>query len=139
MDPDSGIPSSPLVVEGANLFLAKEARTALFEKAGVIIVKDSSANKCGVITSSYEICASMLLDEAEFLEIKDELVEDVLRRLRELARLEAELLFREYGNYPGALPEFSERISRAINRAKEAVSNELAGMERGDSTYTDLL
>merc|ERR1719482_1622512 len=139
LDAGTGAPSSPLIVEGANIFITPEARTKLFEEAGVIIVKDSSANKCGVITSSYEICASMLISESEFLGIKEELVEDVLKRLRELARLEAELLFREYANYPGALPEFSERISRAINKAKEAVSNELAGMERGDSTYTDLL
>ena len=55
------------------------------------IVKDSSANKCGVITSSYEICSSMLLDEAEFMAIKDELVADVLKKLRELAQLEAEV------------------------------------------------
>jgi len=102
-------------------------------------VKDSSANKCGVITSSYEICASMLLDESEFLAIKEELVEDVLTRLRELARLEAELLFREYSNYPGQLPEFSTRISHAINRGKEAIQQALAGMERGDDTYNTLL
>merc|ERR1719482_974861 len=89
-----GSPSSPLIVEGANIFLTPEARTKLFDEAGVVIVKDSSANKCGVITSSYEICSSMLLDESEFLEIKDELVEDVLARLRELARMEADLLFR---------------------------------------------
>jgi len=134
-----GSPSSPLIVEGANIFITPEARTSLFKEADVLIVKDSSANKCGVITSSYEICASMLLDEREFLEIKEELVEDVLKRLRELARLEAELLFREYANYPGALPEFSERISRAINRAKEAVRLALADMQRGDSTYIELL
>ena len=34
--------------------------------AGAIIMKDSSANKCGVICSSFEIMACMLLDEAEF-------------------------------------------------------------------------
>lgn len=56
-----GLASSPLVVEGANLFITPEARQALFSEAGVVIVKDSSANKCGVITSSYEILASMLL------------------------------------------------------------------------------
>merc|ERR1711878_72195 len=82
LDPATGKPSAPLIVEGANIFTTPEARQALFENAGVLIVKDSSANKCGVITSSYEICASMLLDESEFLNIKDELVEDVLRRLR---------------------------------------------------------
>jgi len=135
----TGQPSSPLIVEGANIFTTPEARQLLFEKAGVRIVKDSSANKCGVITSSFEICASMLLSEEEFLGIKDGVVEDVLKRLRELARLEAELMFREYQNYPGALPHFSERISKSINRAYEAIRKKLAEMRTGDATYKRLL
>jgi glutamate dehydrogenase len=139
LDTQTGAPSSPLIVEGANIFLTPDARSNLHEHAKVSIVKDSSANKCGVITSSYEICASMLLEESEFLEIKEELVQDVLVRLRELARLEAELMFREYNNYPGALPAFSERISQAINRAKSAIWDKLDGMQRGDSTYNELL
>ena len=49
-----------------------------FDEAGVVIVKDSSANKCGVITSSYEIMASMMLSAEEFMGIKDELVEFLL-------------------------------------------------------------
>jgi len=139
LDPVTGEPSSPLVVEGANIFITPEARQALHEHGRVRIVKDSSANKCGVITSSFEICASMLLEEREFLAIKAELVSDVLQRLRELARLEAELLFREYNNHAGSLPHVSERISRAINRAKEAIGASLAGMQRGDETYRLLM
>lgn len=61
-----GLPSSPLIVEGANLFITADARKALFDEAGIVIVKDSSANKCGVITSSYEICAAMLLSNEDF-------------------------------------------------------------------------
>jgi len=139
LDPATGEPSSPLVVEGANIYITPEARQALHEHGRVRIVKDSSANKCGVITSSFEICASMLLEEREFLAIKAELVSDVLQRLRELARLEAELLFREYNNHAGSLPHVSERISRAINRAKEAIGASLAGMQRGDETYRLLM
>merc|ERR1712039_1073638 len=134
-----GQPSSPLIVEGANIFTTPEARQLLFDKAGVRIVKDSSANKCGVITSSFEICASMLLSEEEFLAIKGEVVQDTLKRLRELAGLEAKLLFREYRNYPGALPHFSERISKSINRAYGAIRKELADVQMGDSTYVQLL
>merc|ERR1712060_194438 len=139
LDPSTGKPSSPLIVEGANIFTTPGARQLLFDKAGVRIVKDSSANKCGVITSSFEICASMLLSEEEFLAIKDEVVEDVLKRLRELARLEAELMFREYQNYPGALPHFSMRISKSINRAYAAIRKKLADMQIGDATYQKLL
>lgn len=110
----------------------------MFKEAGVRIVKDSSANKCGVITSSFEICASMLLEEREFLAIKEEVVADVLKQLRELARLEAELLFREYAHYPGALPYFSTRISHCINRTAIAIQTQLADMRLGDELYMEL-
>ena len=65
-----GNPSSPLIVEGANIFITNEAREMLYEKCGLPIVKDSSANKCGVITSSNEIAASMLLSKEEFIACK---------------------------------------------------------------------
>jgi len=139
LDPATGKPSSPLIVEGANIFTTPEARQLLFEKAGVLIVKDSSANKCGVITSSFEICASMLLSEDEFLAVKDDIVKDVLERLRQLARLEAEVMFREYQNYPGALPQFSERISQSINRAYDSIRAKLADVQMGDAMYKKLL
>merc|ERR1719201_2255165 len=47
--PDGNTPSSKVIVEGASLFLTADARLALFERCGLPIVKDSSANKCGVI------------------------------------------------------------------------------------------
>jgi len=96
-----GTPSSPLIVEGANIFITDEARQALWEDAGVVIVKDSSANKCGVLTSSYEICAAMMLSEEEFFDNKNAIVDEVLVKLRELARMEAVLLFREFKNHAG--------------------------------------
>lgn len=40
-----GKPSSPLIVEGANIFNTPEARENLYKHGGVVIVKDSSANK----------------------------------------------------------------------------------------------
>lgn len=50
------------------------ARAALHAETGIPIVKDSSANKCGVICSSFEINSSMLLSHDEFLAIKPALV-----------------------------------------------------------------
>jgi len=116
-----GIPSSPLIVEGANLFITAEARQALYDKAGVAIVKDSSANKCGVIASSYEICASMMLSEAEFSEHKEIIVNEVLTKLRNLARVEAKLLFREFSTSSDPLPRISEVISNTMNDTSRAV------------------
>jgi glutamate dehydrogenase len=56
--------------------VSTEARKKLSEH-GVIIIKESSANKGGVITSSYEILAGMLLNEAEFLSIRDLFISQV--------------------------------------------------------------
>jgi glutamate dehydrogenase len=136
---ENGKPTSSLIVEGANIFTTPEAREALFNQAGVTIVKDSSANKCGVITSSCEVQASMLLSKDEFMEVKKELVQDVVVNLRNLARLEAELLFREYSNYPGALPHFSERISNAINLVTDCITDALENVQPNDPLFQELL
>jgi len=116
-----GKPSSPVIVEGANIFITPEARTALSE-AGAIILKDSSANKCGVITSSFEIVACMLLSDEEFLAIKEVFVQQVLGRLRELARREAELLVRVHRHRPHVpLPATSVALSRVMIRTADAI------------------
>jgi glutamate dehydrogenase len=118
---EDGEPSARVIVEGANLFLTPEARTEL-SNAGALILKDSSANKCGVICSSFEIGACMLLDEAEFMEIKETFVEQVLDRLRQLARAEAELLTRLHEHHPHSpLPEMSIRISRIMSRVSDSL------------------
>jgi glutamate dehydrogenase len=123
---EDGNPTSPLIVEGANLFTTPAARAALFENAGVVIVKDSSANKCGVVCSSYEIITCMMASPEEFIEIKNELVADVVARLKDLARMEAQLMLKEYGNNSSiAPPVTSARISDAITRVHDAISAKL--------------
>lgn len=135
LGPD-GTPSSKLIIEGANLFLTPEARKRLGEK-GVLVVKDSSANKCGVICSSYEISASMILSEAEFLEVKPRFVAEVLDKLRLLAAREADLLFREAARAPDVgLPELSVRLSKVVNRAADAIEARLADLAPADVART---
>ena len=46
---EHNVPSSKLIVEGANIFITPEARQKLYETAKVAIVKDSSANKVSTI------------------------------------------------------------------------------------------
>ena len=139
-----GTPSSRLIVEGANLFLTPAARERLSEH-GVLIVKDSSANKCGVITSSFEICACMVLDEREFLAIKKEFVGQVLATLRELARAEALLLMQEGRRRTGtSLPMISTRLSQVANAAAAAIASAIpswpeADRERAKSLVVDHL
>ncbi len=118
---EDGKPSAKLIVEGANLFLTPKARKEL-SNAGTLILKDSSANKCGVICSSFEIGACMLLNEEEFMEIKETFVEQVLTRLRLLARAEAELLARLHQHHPHSpLPEMSIQISKIMGRVSDSI------------------
>ena len=106
----------------ANLFITPAARELLFKEGGTLIVKDSSANKCGVICSSYEILSSFLTTQSEFLENKEDIVEGVLTRLRDLARVEAKLLLREYAKDTSvSLPRASQRISDAIIRTHDTI------------------
>ncbi|MFG0330635.1 MAG: NAD-glutamate dehydrogenase domain-containing protein [Phycisphaerales bacterium] len=126
-----GEPSSRLIVEGANLFITPDARRKLFE-AGVLVIKDSSANKCGVICSSYEIMASLMISEEEFLEIKPQYVEQVLERLRAAAGLEAELLFEERRRRPNtSLVDLGIMLSREINRLTDAIERDYEKFESG--------
>ena len=92
-----------------------------------MIIKDSSANKCGVICSSYEIIASMLLDENEFISVKEIFVNEVLQKLRHLAKLEADAIFREARFRPDlSLPQVSAEISLAINKASDSIAETLS-------------
>lgn len=109
-----GKPSSKAIVEGANLYLTPVARREL-EKLGVIIIKDSSANKGGVICSSMEILAGLTMSEEDFLKNKNELMPQILSIIEEKARDEAELLLKardETGEY---LTDLSDQVSERIN------------------------
>ncbi len=110
-----GTPSSRAIVEGANSFITPEARTQL-QRRGVIIMRDASANKCGVISSSYEIIANLLLSEKEFLAEKERYVADVLEVLERRAEDEARLILRRRREQPGLLcTEISDALSTEIN------------------------
>jgi len=124
-----GVPSSPLVVEGANLFTTPAARQALFDAAGVTFVKDSSANKCGVITSSYEILLSMILDTPEFLAMKNQFVPEILTKLRAVAETEAQLIFREMRiDQTKPFPVVSAEVSAAITRLHDALDQHIGSL-----------
>merc|ERR1711988_1674903 len=129
-----GKPSSKVIVEGANLYLTPSAREHLFAQSGLPIVKDSTANKCGVVCSSYEFMSAMLMDREEFVSNKKSIVEDVQTKLKELARVEAELLFREYDADPSSpLPSLGIRIINAIIKTSDAIYNELENEDLSSS------
>ena len=109
-----GVNSSRAIVEGANSFITPRARKRLQER-GILIIKDASANKCGVITSSYEILSGLMLDDSEFNANKEELVRELMVVLRRRARNEANWLYSHFHSDGVMLTELTERLSRAIN------------------------
>ncbi len=110
-----GTPSARVIIEGANSFITPEARINL-QKRGVLIMRDASANKCGVISSSFEIIANLLLSEAEFLGEKERYVRDVLEILETVSAGEARLILERRRSNPTLLyTEISDAISQEIN------------------------
>jgi glutamate dehydrogenase len=125
---EAGKPSVRAIVEGANIFFTSEARKKL-QASGVLMIKDSSANKTGVICSSYEIIASLTISDKEFFEIKQTYVSEVIDILRQKADSEAKLLFREYMRGGKTLVELSMDISREINDVTDILLIELTKRE----------
>jgi len=113
---NDGTPSAKAIIEGANSFITPAARDAL-QQAGVIIMRDASANKCGVISSSYEIIANLLMNEHEFIANKAEYVGDVLEILEKRAADEARLIFRrkQEGDGLQSYTAISAALSTEIN------------------------
>lgn len=111
----SGIPTSRAIVEGANLYLNNKARHFLEEK-GVLIIKDSSANKGGVICSSFEVLCGLSIPDETFMQNKKALVEEILERIKVCASLEADLLLRTHKHTGEYLTNLSDRISEHINQ-----------------------
>jgi len=117
-----GRPSARAMVEGANIFLTPEARRRL-EDAGLMVIKDSSANKGGVICSSYEVLAGLVLSEAEFVAVKADYVRQVIAILCGLADSEGRALIAAWKRrgQNARLSELSQQISEEINRVSGLV------------------
>ncbi|MBI5440284.1 MAG: NAD-glutamate dehydrogenase, partial [Deltaproteobacteria bacterium] len=113
---EGGTPIYRAVVEGANSFLSPGARLEL-ERRGTLVIRDASANKCGVISSSYEVLANLLMSDDELLAAKDAYVADVLRILERRAEDEARLLLARRRASGGTLrcTEISFAVSMEIN------------------------
>ncbi|MHC1788838.1 NAD-glutamate dehydrogenase domain-containing protein [Solidesulfovibrio sp.] len=124
----AGVPSARVIIEGANLFLTAEARQHL-EAAGALIAPGPSANKAGVICSSYEILAGMAMTEAEFAASRRRYVAEVLDILRRKAGDEAGLLLRQRRLSGGraGLVALSRDVSAEITALKDAIG---AALER---------
>jgi len=125
LDP-TGRPTSRAIIEGANLYLTNDARSFL-EEHGCLIIKDSSANKTGVICSSFEILCGLTLGDEKFIENKGALVSEILERLKTCAAYEAELLVAAHKKTEEPMTRISDAISRHINQFTYQILDYLEG------------
>jgi len=114
---DDGTPTAKVIAEGANSYITPDARVEL-QNRGVVVLRDASANKCGVISSSYEIIANLLMTEKEFLANKETYVSDVLDILDMRAEEEATLILKRRDESDGErlYTEIANSISAEINK-----------------------
>lgn len=135
-------PTTRAIVEGANSFISPSAREKM-QKQGIIILKDSSANKCGVICSSYEIIGGLLMKDREFLQNKENYVYDVLKILEKRAIDESELIFRRHRVSGGGklYTDISNEISDDINELTDTIYDYLLAQpdKLGESAYQKAL
>jgi len=128
---EDGKPRFKAVIEGANLFLTQEARLRLEEK-GVIIYKDASANKGGVTSSSLEVLASLAMTDKEWDELmcvkngeesefRKRYVKEIIDIIRENARLEFEIIWKENARKGIPRAVLTDLISEKINQIKDAI------------------
>ena len=117
-----GKPSCKAFIEGANLYITNEAREVL-EDAGVLLYKDSSANKCGVVSSSYEILAGLVLDDETYIKVKPELAKNVLAKLEKIAMDEAQEMLRYWLKHEKKvrMSAVSKLVSDLINKYTDQV------------------
>lgn len=134
----AGDPTARAIIEGANLYLSPWARHYL-EEAGVLIIKDSSANKGGVICSSFEILCGLALTDEEFLANKQALVDEILKRLQLCALNEAKLLLLEHENTKKPLTELSDDISKRINYFTDELLVHLENLNLSDNPKDPLI
>ncbi len=111
---DRGEPTAKAIIEGANLYLTPQARKEL-ESKGVLIIKDSSANKGGVIASSYEILSGLVLNDEEMGRYHENIIQETLAIIKKRAEDEARLLLKTHQEQGTPLTEVSEKISQKIN------------------------
>ena len=107
-------PTSKIIVEGANLYLTPKARKAL-EDLGVLVIRDSSANKGGVIASSFEVLSGLILNVDEMKKYHEQVVTSTLEILSKRSLEEAQLMLRSHKETSQPLTEISEKISQKIN------------------------
>lgn len=130
---EKGKPRARAIVEGANLFITQEARLRLEEK-GIVVFKDSSANKGGVTSSSLEVLAALALSDEEFREMmtvrpggkippfRARYVEEIVSVIRLNARREFRVLWEDRQRTGRPLALLSDLLSDKINLMTDRIA-----------------
>jgi len=125
------------VVEGANLFITDDARRVL-EDVGVHLIKDSTANKGGVTSSSLEVLAALAMapkDHDRFLTGESggaplpdfylKYVDEIIRRIEENCSDEFRCIWASTtGSNESSMRkvEASKRVSQEINNLQDHIA-----------------
>lgn len=124
----------PYIVEGANLFIAQPAKIAL-ENHGCILIKDASANKGGVTSSSMEVLASLALNDNDFVnkfigthkhektDLYKAYVAEVQKRIHNNAAQEFKQLWQLRLSTGTPISELSNVLSQTINKVNDDLIN----------------
>ena len=108
------------------------------EKLGVLIIKDSSANKTGVICSSFEVLCGLALGDETFIAHKQQLVSEIMERLKTCASNEAKLLFDTRRETDEFLTDISLKISERINQYTYQILDHLESLPWTDDPSNPL-
>jgi len=131
---EDGTPRFKFIVEGANLFITQDARQIL-EKSGVVLLKDATANKGGVTSSSLEVLAALSMGEEDFskhMMVKDmknvpnfysSYVKEIQEIIERNADLEFECIWKQH--LKTGTPRFllTDLISDKINNLNDMINN----------------
>ncbi|CEH15411.1 nad-specific glutamate dehydrogenase [Ceraceosorus bombacis] len=134
-----GKPLFKYIVEGANLFITRQARLEL-ERKGCILYADASANKGGVTSSSLEVLAGLSLTDEEYTRrmmftngapstFYKSYVADIQHVIIGNAEKEFEAIWREAEKTGKPRSVLSSELSLAIN----TLSDELAATDLYDN------
>mmetsp|Transcript_53117 Transcript_53117/g.113935 ORF Transcript_53117/g.113935 Transcript_53117/m.113935 type:complete len:1089 (+) Transcript_53117:41-3307(+) len=134
---DDGIPRFKYIVEGANLFFTDDAR-AVMEAAGVHHIKDASANKGGVTSSSMEVFAALAMKPSDHERMMcvsgagrapkfyEDYVEEILATVRANAKDEFRAIWefnKEYGTPKTQLTRIlSDKINSICDDIRASIS-----------------
>jgi glutamate dehydrogenase len=81
----------------------------------VTLIKDSSANKGGVVCSSFEVLCGLILTDEEFTSHKKEIVDQILDFIEAIAKKETLLILKTHDTMQIDYTKASDLISEKIN------------------------